>query len=93
MKGEFHRKKEFNYMDEQGYPITLVCFNCGKKVHGIIERPMQFAFELVEIAKQAGMYGVFDMYHSRALVFCDEECANQQKTKRGTFRLRPKKLA
>ena len=80
-------------MEEQGYGITLVCFNCGKKVERIINHPIQFAFELADIANKARMYGVIDMYHGRSLVFCNEECANQQKTKKGTFRLRPKKLA
>jgi len=80
-------------MEEQDHGITLVCFNCGKKVEGIINQPIQFSFELVDIANKAGMYGVIDMCHGRSLVFCNEECANQQKTKKGTFRLRPKKLA
>jgi len=80
-------------MEEQNYGITLVCFNCGKKVEGVINQSIQFAFELADIANKAGMYGVIDMYHGRSLVFCNEECANQQKTKKGAFRLRHKKLA
>ncbi len=77
-------------MNEINYPITLVCFNCGKKKEGYIDRQPQFAFELADIANQAGMYGVIDMGNKRSLVFCNEECAEQQKTKKGTFRVRPK---
>ena len=80
-------------MEKQNYSITLVCFNCGKKVEGVIDKPIQFAFELADIANKAGMYGVIDMCHGRSLVFCNKECASQQKTKKGIFRLRPKKLA
>ena len=80
-------------MEEQGYGITLVCFNCGKKVEGVINQPIQFALELADIANKAGMFGVFDMYHARTLVFCNQECANNQKTKSGHYRVRAKKLA
>ena len=80
-------------MEEQGYGITLVCFNCGNKVEGFINQPIHFSFELADIANKAGMYGVIDLHHGRSLVFCNEECANKQKTRNGTFRLRPKKLA
>lgn len=71
--------------------VTLVCFNCGKKTYGTINRPVQFAFELVKIANEAGLYGVFDIKHSRSLVFCDEKCADNQKLKDGSFRLHAKR--
>lgn len=72
--------------------ITLVCWNCGKKYYGQINQPLQFAFELADIANQAGLFGAFDFNYGRTLVFCNEECANNQKKKDGSFRLRPKKL-
>jgi len=79
-------------MEEQNYGITLVCFNCGKKVEGVINQSIQFAFELADIANKAGMLGIFDMYHARTLVFCNQECADNQKTKSGQYRVRAKKL-
>lgn len=72
------------------YEITLKCWNCGKTKDILVSSPPQFAFELADIANKAEMYGVLDMQHSRSLVFCNEECAEQQKTKKGTFRVRPK---
>lgn len=68
--------------------ITLVCFNCGKKKEITINRELRFAFELAEIANEAGMYGVLDTDHGRSIVFCNGNCAEQSKTKRGTFRVR-----
>lgn len=78
-------------MDNQVYNITLVCFNCGEKKDILVSRPPQFAFELADMANQGGMYGVIDMQHGRSLVFCNEECANKQKTKSGSYRVRAKK--
>jgi len=71
--------------------VTLICFSCGKKTYGTTNRPIQFAFELVQIARDAGLYGVFDMKHQRSLVFCNEDCASNQKLKDGSFRLRAKR--
>jgi hypothetical protein len=79
-------------MDNQLYEITLVCFNCGKEKDVLVNQPPQFSFELVDIANQSGMYGVFDMRHQRSLVFCNKECADKQKTKNGTYRVRPKRI-
>lgn len=77
-------------MGEQDYKITLVCFNCGEKKDVIVNRLPYFAFELAQIANDSGMYGVIDMNHGRSLVFCDKECGDNQKTKNGTYRVRPK---
>jgi hypothetical protein len=71
---------------------TLVCFDCGKKKEVIINRELRFAFELVQIADEVGMYGVLDSNHGRALVFCDKECAEHSKTKSGTYRAKPRKI-
>ena len=79
-------------MSDMVYEITLKCWNCGQTKNVLVNHPPQFAYELASIAHESGMYGVIDMYHSRSLVFCNEECANNQKTKKGTFRLRPKKI-
>lgn len=73
--------------------ITLVCWSCGKKVFGTTNLLPQFAFEIVNIAEQAGMVGYFDFNHHRALIFCNKKCAEKQLTKKGTFRLRPQKIA
>jgi hypothetical protein len=79
-------------MENQSYKITLVCFNCGKKKDVFVNRPPRFAFELADIANNVGLKGVIDTYHNRALVFCNDECANNQKTKKGTYRVRPKRI-
>jgi hypothetical protein len=70
----------------------LVCWNCGKSKDVIVNAIPQFAFELANIANSNGMYGAFDFNHMRVLVFCNQKCANMQKTKQGYFRLRPKKI-
>jgi hypothetical protein len=79
-------------MENNCCKITLVCFNCGKKKDILINRPPMFSFELANIADEAGLKGVIDMHHNRALVFCNDECANNQKTKKGTYRIKPKKI-
>jgi hypothetical protein len=77
-------------MEEHNYKITLVCFNCGEKKDIIVNRPPRFGFELVQMANESGMYGVIDMKHSRSLVFCNKNCADNQKTKNGNYRVRSK---
>lgn len=71
--------------------ITLVCFDCGKKKEIIVNREPRFAFELVQIANEANMRGVFDTEHNRGLVFCNETCDENARTKKGTYRVRPRK--
>lgn len=68
---------------------TLKCFHCGKEQEVCFEGNIAFAFQLVQMANEVGMLGVIDNYHSRGLVFCDEDCLNAEKTKKGTIRLRP----
>lgn len=75
------------------FEITLKCFDCGAKKDIIVESPPTFAFELVKIAKDAGMIGTLDIAHGRTLVFCNDECCNNSKTKKGTFRIRPRKVS
>ena len=72
--------------------IVLKCFDCGAEKKVVVTSPPTFSFELVQIANDAGMLGVFDFQHSRALVFCNEECCNNSKTKKGTYRIRPRKV-
>ena len=79
-------------MRDTVYEITLKCWSCGKTKNILVNQPPQFAYKLASIAHESGMYGVIDMNHGRSLVFCNEECANNQKTKKDTFRLRPKKI-
>lgn len=69
--------------------ITLKCFHCGKKQDVFYDGSISFAFQLINIANKAGMVGVVDNYHNRVVVFCNEECLNAEKTKKGTIRLRP----
>ena len=73
------------------FPVRLVCWNCGKGRDILTHGPAQFAFELVTWANDAGMKGFFDFGRGRTLVFCNGECARQQMTKNGRFRLRPKR--
>jgi len=67
----------------------LKCFHCGKEQDVYYEGNITFAFQLVHMANKVGMLGVIDNYHARGLVFCNEECLNKEKTKKGTIRLRP----
>lgn len=69
--------------------ITLKCFNCGKEKEVIVNSYPTFSFELVNIADNSGMLGVFDFDRDRALVFCDEDCCKSSLTKKGTFWCRP----
>ena len=72
--------------------ITLKCFDCAATKEVIVTAQPTFSFELVQIANDAGILGVFDFQHKRALVFCNEECCNNSKTKKGTYRIRPRKV-
>jgi hypothetical protein len=69
---------------------NLVCWHCGEKKEVTLPHVPQFAFELAGWANDAGMYGVMDMRYGRALLFCNEEHANNEKTKAGHFRVRAK---
>lgn len=68
---------------------TLKCFHCGKEKDVCFEGNITFAFQLVQMANEAGMLGVIDNYHCRGLVFCNKDCLEAEKTKKGTIRLRP----
>lgn len=69
---------------------SLVCWHCGK-AHGVmLPHAPQFAFELAAWVRDAGLYGAMDLHRGRALVFCNEEHANAEKTKAGHFRARAK---
>lgn len=70
----------------------LQCFSCGHVTSVIASGSPQFGFEIVQAAEAVGMLGIFDMYYGRALVFCNKECADSQRKKDGSFRLRPKKV-
>ena len=70
---------------EDCVPVVLVCWACGAKVHGIVDRLPCFSFEIVDIANDAGMYGVIDAVNQRSLVFCNQECAQRAKRKNGHF--------
>lgn len=74
----------------QGVPATFVCWHCGAKKQVLLPANPQFAFEIARWANEAGMFGTMDLYHSRALIFCSEEHANNEKTRVGHYRLRPK---
>lgn len=70
-------------------PATFVCWHCRIEKQVEIPRPPQFAFELAGWANDVGMYGAIDGYNGRSLIFCNEEHANNEKTKAGRFRIRP----
>jgi hypothetical protein len=74
-------------------PITIVCWSCGKKVHGGVEHLPHFAFEVAGYASDLGFLGVLDMEHHRALCFCSEKCSKDQKLKNGSYRIRAKKVS
>ena len=69
---------------------NLVCWHCGKGHEVTLPHPPQFAFELACWASDVGLFGAIDQYRGRALVFCNEEHANAEKTKAGHYRARPK---
>lgn len=70
--------------------IGLTCWHCGKTTLAEVPGNPQFAFELAGYANDAGLVGALDMQYGRALVFCNKEHADAEKTKHGSFRLRPK---
>lgn len=70
----------------------FVCWHCGKEHNVDIPAHPQFAFQLVKWARDVGLYGVMDMRYGRALIFCNEEHADHEKTKAGYFRARAKGL-
>ena len=70
--------------------VSLVCFSCGTEEEISITRPIQFSFELVDLAEKINWIGVFDLYNHRSAIFCSKECMKKQTTKKGTIRLRPK---
>jgi hypothetical protein len=69
---------------------TLTCWHCGTQKEVTLPHAPQFAFELAGWANDAGMYGVMDLRYSRALVFCNKDHAENEKTKAGHFRVRAK---
>lgn len=68
----------------------VTCWHCGASTPVQIARAPQFGFEVLGMAHVAGMLGYHDVRHQRVLVFCNEEHARAEVTKRGTFRLRPR---
>jgi hypothetical protein len=70
--------------------IDLVCWHCRNSKPLEVSQPPHSAFELVIHAHVAGMLGFIDDARGRVLVFCNQTCADAEKTKSGQFRLRPK---
>jgi hypothetical protein len=71
--------------------ITLKCWHCGASKDADVPHRPQFGFELAGWASDAGMVGYADMRYGRVLIFCNADHARAQMTKRGMFRLRPKR--
>lgn len=69
--------------------ITLKCFHCGKEKDVLIDGQITFGFELYNIANKAGMLGCIDLNRGRTLIFCNDQCMNAHKTKKGSIRVRP----
>ena len=68
--------------------IDLVCWHCGKATAAEVPRHPMFAFEIAGWANDVGMKGYLDLRRHRALVFCNEEHADAERTKAGHFRLK-----
>lgn len=69
--------------------ITLKCFHCGVEKEVYFEGNLTWAFQLAQLANEAGMLGVVDNVHQRSVVFCNENCLESEKTKKGTIRVKP----
>lgn len=72
--------------------ITLKCWQCGDEQHGVVNREIRFAFELAQIANQAGWIGKLDMNRGRALVFCSHGCCDAARNVDGTFKKYPSRI-
>lgn len=68
----------------------VTCWHCGASKPVMIPQPPEFGFEVVAMAHKVGMVGYHDAWRQRVLVFCDAEHARAERTKFGTFRLRPR---
>lgn len=71
--------------------MTLVCWQCGKKLPIEVGEFPRFAFEFVALSEDVGWVGSFDMENHRSLVFCSDACCNKAKKKDGTFRVYPQR--
>jgi hypothetical protein len=72
--------------------INISCFHCGNTYVVELDAPPYFAFEYAQLADAIGMKGFIDLENERAIAFCNDDHANAQRKKDGSFRLRPKKL-
>jgi len=69
---------------------TLVCWSCGAEKEIEVAGSPSFAFEVAGWAQDAGWKGIIDFQRGRSLVFCSAKCLQDQTTKSGTLRARPK---
>lgn len=64
-------------------------FPLWKRKNVLIDGQITFGFELYNIANNAGMLGCIDLNRGRTLIFCNDQCMDAHKTKKGTIRVRP----
>lgn len=69
--------------------ITLKSFHCEKVKEVYFEGNLCFAFQLANLANEAGLLGVLDRDHNRSVIFCNKECLQSELTKKGAIRIRP----
>lgn len=63
-------------------------FPLRKRKNVLIDGQITFGFELYNIANNAGMLGCIDFNRGRTLIFCNNQCMDAHKTKKGTIRVR-----
>ena len=71
--------------------ITMRCWSCGATEAAAGDSP-RFGVDLVTLTDKVGWFACIDMYYGRTLIFCSEKCAENQITKAGHFRKRPRKM-
>jgi len=74
----------------KGQVIRLRCCTCGKTQDVLINKPIEFGFELACVTKDAGWCP--GLTYGAIFVFCSEECMQMQLTKDGYFRKKFRKI-
>lgn len=69
--------------------VVLKCFHCGKEKEVQTNENIDFDYKLADVAEAEGMTAYIDLYRGRVLVFCNDNCVEAHKTKKGTIRVRP----
>lgn len=72
-----------------GKKVVLKCFHCGKEKEVQTNENIDFGYKLADVAEVEGMIAYIDLYRGRVLVFCNDNCVEAHKTKKGTIGVRP----